>query len=106
MPETPLPRLVRDLMTVRVMSCTPQTTVPELAQLLLDHDRDEVVVFDNGKALGVVGQDDLFKVFARDNTQLLTASDVIWKNLFKGARRLVSKILIVKAESELFFVAE
>jgi hypothetical protein len=44
MPETPLPRLVRDLMTVGVMTCTLQTTVPELAQLLLDHDLDELVV--------------------------------------------------------------
>ncbi len=106
MPETPLPRLLRDLMTAGVMTCTPQTTVPELAQLLLDHDRDEVVFFDDGKSLGLVGQDDLFKVFARDNTKLITASDEIWKNLFKSARRLVSKILIVKAESELFFVSE
>ena len=106
MPETPLPHLVRDLMTVGVMTCPPQTTVPELAQLLLDHDRDEVVVLNDGKALGVVGQDDLIKAFAWDNTKLLTASDVIWKNLSKGARRLVIKILIVKAESELFFVTE
>lgn len=93
-------------MTAGVMTCTPQTTVPELAQSLLDHDRDEVVVFDDGKSLGLVGQDDLFKVFARDNTKLITASDEIWKNLFKSARRLVSKILFVKAESELFFLSE
>jgi hypothetical protein len=56
--------------------------------------------------VGVVVQDDLFKAFARDNTKSLTASDVIWVNLSKGARRLVSKILFVKAESELFFVPE
>jgi len=77
MPETPLPHLVRDLMTVGVLTCTPQTTVPELAQLLLDHDLDEVVVLDDGKALGVVGQDDLIKAFAGDNTNLLTAGDVM-----------------------------
>jgi CBS domain-containing protein len=73
-------------MTVGVKTCTPQTTVPELAQLLLDHDLDELVVLEDGKALGEVGQADLFKVFARDNTNLLTASDVIWKNLSKGVR--------------------
>jgi hypothetical protein len=56
--------------------------------------------------VGVVGQDDLYKTFARDNTKLLTASDVIWVNLSKGAQRLVSIILIVKSESELFFVPE
>jgi len=59
------------------MTCTPQTTVPELAHFLLDHDLDELVVLDDGKAPGVVGQDELFKAFARDNTKLLTASDVI-----------------------------
>jgi CBS-domain-containing membrane protein len=106
MPETPLPRLVRDLMTVGVMTCPPKTTVPELAQLLLDHDLDQLVVLDDGKTLSMVGQDDLFTAFARDNTKSLTASDVIWKNLSKGARRLLSKILFVKSESELFFVAE
>jgi CBS domain-containing protein len=92
-------------MTVGVMTCTPQATVPELAQLLLDHDLDEVVVLDDGKALGVVGQDDLINAFARNNTKLLTASDMIWKNLSKGARQLVNN-KIVKAESELFFVPE
>jgi CBS-domain-containing membrane protein len=76
MPETPLNRLVRDLMTVGVMSCTPQTKVPELTQLPLDHDRDEAVLLDDRKALGVAGQDELYKVFARDNTKLNTASDV------------------------------
>lgn len=106
MPETPLPRLVRGWMTVGVRTCTPQTTVSELAQLRLDHNLDELVVLDDGKAVGVVGQDDLFKAFARDNTKSLTASDLIWANLSKDARRLVSKILFVKSESELFFVPE
>ena len=106
MPETPLPRLVRDWITVGVITCRPQTTVPELAQLLLDHDLDELIVLDDGKAVGVEGQDDLYKAFARDNTKLLTASDGISVNLSKGAQRLVSKILIVKAESKLFFVPE
>jgi CBS-domain-containing membrane protein len=91
MPETSLPHLMRDLMTVDVLTCTPQTTVPQLAQILLDRDLDKVVVLDDVKSLGVVGQDDLIKAFARDNCKLLTASDVIWKNLSKDARRLVKK---------------
>jgi CBS domain-containing protein len=77
MPETPLPHLVRDLMTVGAVTCTPKTTIPELAQLLLDHDLDEVVVLDEGKALGVVGQDDLIKAFTGGDNKLLTASDVM-----------------------------
>jgi CBS domain-containing protein len=77
MPDPPLPQLVRDLMTVGVLTCTPQTTISEIAQLLLDHDLDEVIVLDDGKALGVVGQDDLVAAFARDNTQSLTAIQVM-----------------------------
>ncbi len=77
MPETPFPHLVRDLMTVGVVTCTPQTTVPELAQMLLNHDLDEIVVLDDGKALGVVGQDDLIQSFNKKNNLSLTASDVM-----------------------------
>jgi CBS-domain-containing membrane protein len=78
MPETDLPTLVRDLMTVGVVTCNPQTTVPELAQMLLDHDLDEVIVLDEGKALGVVGQDDLVAAFSQTNEyKHLTALDVM-----------------------------
>jgi CBS domain-containing protein len=77
MPETPLPHLVRDLMTVGVVTCTPQTTVSELAQLLLDHDLDEVIVLDEGKALGVIGQDDLVAAFSREGIKSLTAVEVM-----------------------------
>jgi hypothetical protein len=44
MPESHLPQLVRDLMTVGVMTCTPQTTVSELAQLFLEQCLDEIIV--------------------------------------------------------------
>ena len=77
MPETSLPKLVRDLMTVGVVTCTPQTTVPELAQLLLDHDLDEVIVLDEGQALGVVGQDDLIAAISNDEAKSLSANDVM-----------------------------
>ncbi len=77
MPETPLPHLVRDLMTVGVVTCSPDTPVSELAQLLLDHDLDGLVVLDEGKALGVVGQDDLIDAFAREDVKSLTAIEVM-----------------------------
>jgi CBS domain-containing protein len=64
-------------MTVGVVTCTPQTTVPEIAQLLLDHDLDELIVLDEGKALGVVGQDDLVAAFAREDIKQLTAIEVM-----------------------------
>jgi CBS domain-containing protein len=77
MTDTPLPHLVRDLMTVGVVTCTPQTTVPELAQLLLNHDLDELIVLDEGQALGVIAQEDLVAAFTLDNAQSLTAAEVM-----------------------------
>ncbi|UCD98635.1 MAG: CBS domain-containing protein [Chloroflexota bacterium] len=77
MPEDSLPNLVRDLMTVGVLTCTPQTTIPELAQLLLENDLDQIVVLDDGRALGVVGQEELLKAFAEDQDEQLKATDVM-----------------------------
>lgn len=77
MPEADLPHLVRDLMTVGVVTCNPQTTVPEIAQLLLDNDLDEVIVLDQGKALGVVGQDELIAAFSRDEYRQVEAHQVM-----------------------------
>jgi CBS domain-containing protein len=77
MPERDLPDLVRDLMTVGVLTCTPQTSVPEIAQMLLEQDLDDVIVLDEGKALGVVGQDELVAAFSRDGYTELTAVEVM-----------------------------
>jgi CBS domain-containing protein len=77
MPEADLPHLVRDLMTVGVVTCNPQTTVPEIAQLLLDNDLDEVIVLDQGKALGVVGQDELIAAFSREEYRQVEAHQVM-----------------------------
>ena len=77
MPETDLPTLVRDLMTVGVVTCNPQTTIPELARMLLDHDLDEVIVLDEGKALGVVGQEELVAAYSRDEYKNITAQEVM-----------------------------
>lgn len=77
MPETDLPTLVRDLMTVGVVTCNPQTKVPELAQMLLEHDLDQVIVLDEGKALGVVGQDELVAAYSRSEYKNLTALEVM-----------------------------
>ncbi|MGW8226550.1 MAG: CBS domain-containing protein [Anaerolineales bacterium] len=81
MPEADLPHLVRDLMTVGVVTCNPQTTVPEIAQLLLDNDLDEVIVLDQGKALGVVGQDELIAAFSRDEYRQVEAHQVMREDI-------------------------
>jgi CBS domain-containing protein len=81
MPEIPLPSLVRDLMTVGVLTCTPEATVPEIANLLLDHDLDEVIVLEDGKALGVVGQDALVAAYSRQEAKSLTAIEVMRESI-------------------------
>ena len=71
------PRLVRDLMTVGVETCTPDTPVVELARIFLDRGVDELVVLSDGNALGVIGQDDLLRAYVRGDFYELKASDVL-----------------------------
>ncbi len=71
------PLYVRDLMTVGVQTCTPSTTIEELAQLLLDGGMGEVVVLDERHAVGVVGPEQLIQAFARESGGGLTAEDVM-----------------------------
>lgn len=72
-----LPSLVRDLMTVGVLTCPPDTPIPELAQLLLQHDLDDVIVLDEGKALGTVGQEQLVAALQREDARKLKAGDIM-----------------------------
>ena len=47
------PRLVRDLMSVGVLTCSPETSVVELTRILLEKDREAAVVLDDhGHAVG------------------------------------------------------
>jgi CBS domain-containing protein len=43
------PRLVRDLMTVGVATCPPDTPVAGIARLLLEKDLEAVIVLDPGE---------------------------------------------------------
>lgn len=72
-----LPILVRDLMTVGVLTCPPDTSIPELAQLLLTYELDDVIVLDEGKALGTVGQEQLVAALHRDDARSLKAIDIL-----------------------------
>ncbi len=72
-----LPVLVRDLMTVGVLTCPPDTPITDLAQRLLAHDLDDVIVLDQGKALGTVGQEQLVAALHRDDARTLKAIDIM-----------------------------
>ncbi|MEJ2598079.1 MAG: CBS domain-containing protein [Anaerolineales bacterium] len=75
--EQPKPQLVRDLMTVGVVTCLPDTTLVEIAGLMLDSEVEAVVVLEAGNALGVIGQDELIKAFTRQDYSGLTAEQIM-----------------------------
>jgi len=59
------PRLVRDLMSVGVLTCSPETPVVELTRILLEKDLEAAVVLDDrGHAAGIVSRDDLVRAYA------------------------------------------
>lgn len=72
------PRLVRDLMTVGVPTCSPDTPIVDLARLILQKELEAVVVLDReGHALGVVSRDELVTAYTRDKDSLVTAEQVM-----------------------------
>jgi len=70
-------KFVRDLMTVGVETCTPETPLMEIARAMLLNQLDEVVVLEEGNALGVVGQKELVQAYIREDFDQLVAEDVM-----------------------------
>jgi CBS domain-containing protein len=73
------PKLVRDLMTVGVATCSPDTPVEDLARLLLEKSLEAVVVLNpaDGNALGYVSQEELVRAYAHQPSAGLTAEQVL-----------------------------
>jgi CBS domain-containing protein len=73
------PELVRDLMTVGVATCSPDTLVVDLARLMLEKNLEAVVVLDpeEGHAVGVVSQDELSRAYAHPQVRTLKAEQVM-----------------------------
>ncbi len=71
------PKLVRDLMTVGVPTCAPDTRMDEIARLLVEKNYEEVVVLEEGHNVGVVGYSELVKIYAQENALELTAEAVM-----------------------------
>jgi predicted transcriptional regulator len=72
-------KLVRDLMTVGVPTCPPDTPLVDLVRLMLEKNWEAVVVLDGeeGHALGVVGQDEIVRAYGREDVRALTAEQVM-----------------------------
>ena len=70
--------LVRDLMTVGVVTCNPNTSVKVIAQAILEKDIEAVVVLHkDGHALGIVGQDELVQAYTMGDYENKTAQQVM-----------------------------
>lgn len=54
-------------MTVGVKTCTPSTSINEVARLLIENNLEDLIVLDGGKAIGVIGREDLARFFAHHN---------------------------------------
>jgi predicted transcriptional regulator len=72
------PELVRDLMTVGVLTCSTKTSITVISQALLEKDIEAVVVLDNeGHAVGIVGQDELVRAYTLPDHKNLIAEDIM-----------------------------
>lgn len=75
-------KLVRDLMSVGVQTCSLDTPIQQIANFLVKSDLDCVVVLDEeGHAQGVVDQDDMVKAYASDDWSSLKAEDILKENV-------------------------
>jgi CBS domain-containing protein len=72
-------RLVRDLMTVGVPTCSSETPIIDLACLILEQGWEAVVVLDaiEGHALGVVSQDELVRAYIQSEERNQSAMDIM-----------------------------
>ena len=69
--------LVRDLMTVGVLTCTSDTPLGDLARLMLEKTAEAVAVLEDGNAVGVVDQNDLVRAYTRQDVSTLKAEDIM-----------------------------
>jgi predicted transcriptional regulator len=76
-PEENAIKFVRDLMTIGVETCSPDTPIVDIVRAMLLNQLDEVVVLEEGNALGVVGQNELIRAYASEDFQSLVAEDVM-----------------------------
>jgi CBS domain-containing protein len=72
-------QLVRDLMSVGVATCSPDTPIVDIARLLVDNNLEAVVVLDpiEGHALGIVSQDELMQAYSQGEARSLRAEEIM-----------------------------
>lgn len=89
-----MPPLVRDLMTVGVPTCKTSDSIMEIARFLIEQNVEELVVLGSeGEGVGVVGYEELIGVYGKEDTNSLTAEDV----MREGVPELPADIPLVAA---------
>ncbi len=78
MPITRSRTLVRDLMSVGVVTCPSDTLISDVAHLMLEKNLEAVIVLDKdeGHALGVISQEELVQAYVKQERSL-KAADVM-----------------------------
>ncbi len=69
-------KLVRDTMQLGVPACEADTSLPDVARLLAEEERDVLVVMGKEGVRGVVSQSDLARAFVGDYKSM-TAQDIM-----------------------------
>ena len=70
-------QLVRDLMTIGVETCTPDTPIADLARALLDNSGEDIVVMQDGHALGTIGLEQMTQAYSKGEYSDLNARDIL-----------------------------
>jgi len=70
-------QLVRDLMTIGVETCTPDTPIADLARALLDNSGEDIVVMQDGHALGTIGLEQMTQAYSKGEYYDLNARDIL-----------------------------
>lgn len=81
MSDSSSPRLVRDLMTVGVITCPSDTPIIDIANIILAKDLEGVVVLEDGHAIGMISQDELVAAYSRDDIYDLKAVDILREDI-------------------------
>ncbi|MBT3669120.1 MAG: CBS domain-containing protein [Chloroflexi bacterium] len=72
------PKLIRDLMTVGVFTCPPDSPIPELVRKMIEKDIETTVVQQSdGQAIGIVSKEELVKAYSSGDYLEKSAEEIM-----------------------------
>ena len=92
---------VRDVMTTRVITATPDASLEEIAKLMLKHDIGGVVIEKNGEPVGIITEKDFTTTISKGKNPLATKAKEVMssplitispdQNILEAARFMTKK---------------